>query len=302
MKIKDVISIEAAIGFKGRKPGNITKGLNATGVLNKAKEIWGEDDGSYNLNLEREMRSECPHVKGGMKFEALTRTQQMNIAKRMHGKAQQRLRANRLAQKTSMAAAKGKAKAKDTGETQKMFEFLIKSGYKFTQSTNGVQVYENSEGDRFAVSTNDGHFGHQGPAHEHMGVGLKDLKKQIDTKTKSAAVNKIYSKDKDLKAGGPGSGRYPKGSMGDRMHENLINHGYKHQGDGKYTHDNGSKAEITREGGEYSWKHTSANGKEKTGESNSRLYNHLDKTGGEKDKALVEYFKDHPMPSTIKFS
>lgn len=95
MNINSAMTVHAE-AFKGRKPGGM-KSNNPDKILEKAKGMWGSDP-DYNIQLSREIQSECPGMKA-MTYAGMTRTQKYNVAKRMHSKAQQRVRAARLKNK-----------------------------------------------------------------------------------------------------------------------------------------------------------------------------------------------------------
>lgn len=97
MDLKSTLEIQAE-GYKGRKPGGI-KSNNPDKILEKAKGMWGSDP-DFHLEMMREMRSECPSMKG-VGYAKLTATQKLNVARRMHSKAQTRVRAARLKSKST---------------------------------------------------------------------------------------------------------------------------------------------------------------------------------------------------------
>src|SRR6266446_7063220 len=95
MQMNSTLEMFAAAesGFKGRKPGGM-KSRNPDKLLEAAKKMWG-GDADYSLEMSREIRSECPHMKAAT-YDKMTATQKYNVASRMHSKAQTRLRAARL--------------------------------------------------------------------------------------------------------------------------------------------------------------------------------------------------------------
>lgn len=105
MNLASAMEIEAAQGFKGRKPGGI-KSRNPDKIMAKAKQLWGDSPG-FDLHMEREIRSACPHMKAGGKFGDMTHTQKYLVACRMHSHAQSRVRAARLKAKKMDAGGPG---------------------------------------------------------------------------------------------------------------------------------------------------------------------------------------------------
>ena len=129
MNIRELIDTFGASGFKGRRPGMKTKHKHPNAVLAKAKEIWA-DDAHFSLHLQREMDDEVPNLSV-KEWGKLTITQQKNIAARMHLKASQRLRANRMKAKSLKASgtsegAKLAWESRDRGTGEK--ETVPKSG------------------------------------------------------------------------------------------------------------------------------------------------------------------------------
>jgi len=103
MNLGQTIDVMQCERFYGRRPGMI-KSNNPKQLLAKARELWSED-GSFAIYLQREMDDEVPNMKGATMWNNLTATQQKYVARRVHLKASQRMRARRAAVKAAQVKA-----------------------------------------------------------------------------------------------------------------------------------------------------------------------------------------------------